>query len=98
MDDLKYGTRDKRGNWSPNKPLEIAPFWLGKFNKLGHFIVEYLWPWNAFHMAVTLAYWFLLIEPNLISFQNWNITWVLILYAVNASGIFIMYVLICMQK
>ena len=26
MDDLKFGTRDKRGNWFPNEPLEIASF------------------------------------------------------------------------
>ena len=42
MDDLEYGTRDKRGNWTPNKPLEIAPFWTGQFGKLGRWIVGYL--------------------------------------------------------
>lgn len=91
MDDLKYGTRDKRGNWSPNTYLEIAPFWTGKFSKLGSFLVEYLWPWNAFHMMVTLAYWFLLIKPNLEAFSTFSLTWVLVLYAVNAGGIFLMY-------
>ena len=30
MDDLEYGTRDKRGNWTPNATLEIAPFWTGQ--------------------------------------------------------------------
>ena len=27
MDDLAFGTRDKRGNWAPSEPLDIAPFW-----------------------------------------------------------------------
>lgn len=25
MDDLKYGTRNKRGDWAPNQPVETAP-------------------------------------------------------------------------
>ena len=25
MDDLTYGTRNKRGDWSPNEPLQYAP-------------------------------------------------------------------------
>lgn len=28
MDDLTYGTRDKRGDWKPNEPADIAPIWL----------------------------------------------------------------------
>lgn len=91
MDDLQFGTRDKRGNWTPNERLEIAPFWLGKWNKMGAFLVEYLWPWNAMHMVVTLAYWFLLIQPNLAQFQSFSLGWTLILYAVNAGGIFLLY-------
>lgn len=31
MDDTSIGTRDKRGNWTPNKPLQIAPFWEGRW-------------------------------------------------------------------
>ena len=25
MDDLMYGTRNKRGDWSPSQPVEYAP-------------------------------------------------------------------------
>ncbi len=91
MDDLKYGTRNKRGDWTPNQALEIAPFWTGKFSKLGSFLIEYLWPWNTFHMIVSLGYWFLLIEPNLEAFKSFSWQWTLILYAVNAGGIFLLY-------
>ncbi len=91
MDDLQYGVRDKRGNWAPNAALEIAPFWTGRFGKLGAFAVDYLWPWNAFHLAVTLGYWFLVIEPNMEAFRTPTIGWFLTLYAINAAGIFLMY-------
>jgi hypothetical protein len=57
MDDLKYGTRDKRGNWTPNRRLAIAPFWDGRFAQMGRFVIDYIWPWNAFHMATALLYW-----------------------------------------
>jgi len=56
MDDLEFGTCDKRGNWTPNATLEIAPFWRGKWDQMGHFLKDYIWPWNAFHMATALIY------------------------------------------
>ena len=61
MDDLQYGVRDKRGQWRPNARLEIAPFWTGRFGQFGRWAVGYLWPHNAIFMAVTLAYWFLVL-------------------------------------
>ena len=27
MDDLAYGTRNKRGDWQPKEPADIAPIW-----------------------------------------------------------------------
>lgn len=90
MDDSTLGTRDKRGNWAPNKPLEIAPMWLGKWNKLGHFMVEYVWPWNAFHMATAILYW-LFVIPDVQTMKTISWDWGLYLLAVNAAGIFILY-------
>ncbi|HSM41805.1 MAG TPA: sterol desaturase family protein, partial [Afifellaceae bacterium] len=28
MDDLPYGTRDRRGDWAPNGRIEIAPLFV----------------------------------------------------------------------
>lgn len=91
MDDLQYGTRDKRGNWTPNAHLEIAPFWTGRFRQMGQFLVGYFWPWNTFHMAVTLAYWVLLIQPNLALYQSFTWAGFFILLAANWAGIFLLY-------
>ena len=92
MDDTLHGTRDKRGDWKPNEPLDIAPFWHRSATprKLLHWFAEYLWPWNAFHMATALAYWFLVI-PDVATLQTLSWDWALWLYAVNAAGIFVMY-------
>ncbi len=90
MDDLKFGTRDKRGNWAPNEPLEIAPFWLGKWRKMARFLLDYIWPWNAFHMATTLLYWFFVIpDVEVMKTMSWG--WGLYLLAVNAAGIFLFF-------
>jgi sterol desaturase/sphingolipid hydroxylase (fatty acid hydroxylase superfamily) len=90
MDDLKFGTRDKRGNWTPNRRLTIAPFWEGRFGQMGRFLIDYLWPWNAFHMATALLYWAFVI-PDVATLQTLSWGWALWLFAVNAAGIFVMY-------
>lgn len=90
MDDLKYGSRDKRGNWAPDAPLEIAPFWQGRFDRMGRFLVDFLWPWNAFHMATALLYWVFVI-PGAEVLQTLALGWALWLLAVNAAGIFVLY-------
>ncbi len=90
MDDLLYGTRDKRGNWTPNDTLEIAPFWTGNWSRMGRFLLDYVWPWNAFHMATALLYWVFVI-PDVTSLQTLSWGWALYLFAVNAAGIFLMY-------
>ena len=56
MDDLKFGTRNKRGDWAPSAHLELPPFWRSRSAcpRFWPGSPEYLWPWNAFHMATAL--------------------------------------------
>lgn len=92
MDDLKFGKRNKRGDWSPNTPLEVAPFWSWppKFLSLLKWIPEYLFPWNAFHLGTTLLYWYFVIPDREVMMDlSWD--WALWLYAVNAAAIFAFY-------
>lgn len=90
MDDLQYGTRNKRGDFKPDGQLDIAPFWTGKFAKVPKWIVDYLWPWNAFHMVVTLLYWHFVI-PDIETMKSLTWDWAVLLLVVNAAGIFAMY-------
>ena len=92
MDDLQFGTRNKRGDWSPNAHPQIAFFWKTPLDvrKWVTFLIGYVWPWNVFHMAVTLIYWnYLLPDWETMKTLSWD--WVLWLYAVNSVGIFLMY-------
>ena len=92
MDDLAFGTRNKRGDWAPKDTLEIAPFWRKPFSLGGilAWIPGYLFPWNAFHMATALLYWFYVVpDVEVMKTLGWG--WALWLYAVNAGAIFLMY-------
>jgi sterol desaturase/sphingolipid hydroxylase (fatty acid hydroxylase superfamily) len=93
MDDLEFGTRNKKGDWSP-KALPQIPFFYSKpfdLPKWLKFIVGYVWPWNVFHMATTLLYWNYIIAPNLEAMKTLAWGWALWLYFANAVGIFIFY-------
>ena len=60
MDDLKFGTRNKRGDWTPNATVELPPLfdWPPRPLALLKWLPSYLFPWNAFHLATALAYWY----------------------------------------
>lgn len=92
MDDLQFGTRNKRGDWAPNHRPEIAPFWAWppRVLKVLKWLPEYIWPWNAFHMATALLYWFYVI-PDIETMKTLAWGWALWLYSVNAVCIFLMY-------
>jgi hypothetical protein len=60
MDDLQFGKRNKRGDWAPDKPLEVAPILVFppqpmKFLK---WLPGYFLPWNAVFMVLGAVYWF----------------------------------------
>jgi sterol desaturase/sphingolipid hydroxylase (fatty acid hydroxylase superfamily) len=92
MDDLKFGTRNRRGDWTPSAPLQIASSWAMPLNpmKFLKFLPDYIWPWNFFHMATTLLYWYFVI-PDVSTMQILSFGWALWLYAVNAAAIFAIY-------
>ena len=66
MDDLLFGTRNKRGDWAPHGRSEIAPFWAWppQFLKILKWIPGYVWPWNAFHMATALLWWYFVVPDS----------------------------------
>ncbi len=92
MDDILYGTRDKRGNWTPNRLAQPAPIWQRPFDlkKVVAWVPEFLWPWNAFHLATALL-WVLVLIPGWESLKSLSIGNYLYLYALNAVGIFLFF-------
>ena len=66
MDDLTFGTRDKRGNWKPNERLEIAPLFVFPPRPLAflRWLPGYFLPWNALFAAAAVAYWHLVVGSD----------------------------------
>ena len=92
MDDLKYGTRDKRGNYAPNEPAGTAPVfvWPPKPLEFLKWIPTYFFPYNALFFLSALAWWQWVIPPvEVMQHLAWG--WVLKLLAVNAVAVFLWY-------
>ena len=71
-------------------PWKLPRFWRGKWDQMGHFLKDYIWPWNAFHVATALLYWvFVIPDVEVMKMISWG--WALYLLAVNAIGIFLLY-------
>lgn len=92
MDDLAFGTRNKRGDWKPKEPVALPPMWRRPFSlpTVLRWIPGYLFPWNAFHLATALLYWRFVI-PDVETMKTLSWGWALWLYAVNGLCIFLMY-------
>ncbi len=85
MDDLIYGTRNKRNDWSPSKPLETAPLFVfpPRPVKLLKWLPAYLLPWNALFFALGAACW-LWLTPSTSTLRTLAPGWVLFLLLRNS--------------
>lgn len=92
MDDLKYGTRNKRGDWAPTEPARLAPLFAfpPKPLQLLKWLPGYFAPYNLFFFATALIYWFFVL-PDFQTMKSLEFVWIFNLYLINALGIFIFY-------
>ncbi|MBW9113990.1 sterol desaturase family protein [Rhizobium cauense] len=92
MDDLRFGVRNKRGDWAPNRPVEYAPlFQLPiRFKAILKWLPHYFLPWNAIFAASAVAYWAWIIPPTEVM-RTFGIDWITWLFAVNAVCVFLFY-------
>jgi sterol desaturase/sphingolipid hydroxylase (fatty acid hydroxylase superfamily) len=92
MDDLVVGTRNKRGDWTPNARLEIAPLY--KFpislRALLGWLPGYFLPWNILFAASAVVYWAWVIPPADV-LRTLQVGWILRLFAVNCVAVFLFY-------
>jgi sterol desaturase/sphingolipid hydroxylase (fatty acid hydroxylase superfamily) len=92
MDDLKFGSRDKRGNWAPHDPAEIAPLfvWPPRPMAFLKWLPSYIFPYNILFFLSALAWWNWVIPPTEVM-QTLALGWVLKLFAVNTVAVFLWY-------
>jgi len=92
MDELKFGTRDKRGNYAPNEPAGTAPLFVFPPRPLAvlKWLPHYFFPYNAIFFLSALAWWTWIIPPvEVMQTLAWG--WVVWLFAVNAGAVFLWY-------
>jgi len=92
MDDALYGTRNKRGDWSPNQRLQYAPLFAfpPRPGALLKWIPHYFLPWNLLFALSAVAYWAWIV-PSVETMRSLTWGWPLRLYAVNAIATFLFY-------
>ena len=92
MDDLSYGTRNKRGDWAPNGALQNAPIfvWPPQPTKFLKWLPAYFLPWNVLFMALGALYWFYL-TPSVETMKTPAIGWIAYLLVRNSVGVLLIY-------
>ena len=95
MDDLRFGARNKRGDYAPNGVLEIAPLFVWPPRPLAflRWLPGYFLPWNLMFFALGALWWFYL-TPSKETMQSYHWTWMLWIWGRNMVGVFIVYGLI----
>jgi sterol desaturase/sphingolipid hydroxylase (fatty acid hydroxylase superfamily) len=92
MDDLLFGTRNKRGDWAPKGRVETAPLFVFppqplKFLK---WLPGYFLPWNLLFMALGALMWFAL-TPSVETLKTVAPGWIAYLLLRNSALVLIVY-------
>ena len=92
MDDLNYGTRNKRGDWTPSAPLETGPLFTPpiRLGKILKWLPSYFLPWNVLFFAIALGAWWLTVPgPDVL--KTLAPGWILVIWLRNMALILVIY-------
>jgi sterol desaturase/sphingolipid hydroxylase (fatty acid hydroxylase superfamily) len=92
MDDLIYGTRNKRGDWKPKEAIEPPPVFVWPPRLLGllRWLPHYLVPWNALFLGLAMLFWFFL-TPPMAMLRTLAPGWILYLLVRNSALVLLAY-------
>ena len=95
MDDALSGTRNKRGDWKPNKlaaypPVFVWPAQPLAFLKWMFGYPGYILPWNLLYGAVGVVLW-LFLTPSMDTMKSFSVGWIAYLLARNALVVFLFF-------
>ena len=92
MDDLKFGTRNKRGDYAPSTPLGSAPIfvWPPRPIQFLKWLPGYFLPWNLLFFALGAVMWFYL-TPSYETLQTLDWRWIAYIWIRNSILVFVLY-------
>ena len=92
MDDLLYGTRNQRGDWSPSRHAALAPLFVlpPRPRAFLRWLPHYFLPWNLLFALSAVAWWTWIVPPveTMRTLSRGGPLW---LFAVNAIAVFLFY-------
>ena len=88
MDDSAFGTRNRRGDWQPAKPITYPPVFVwppkpGKFLRWFFGFPGYIWPWNLLYAVISLLIW-RYATPSMDTAKDFAPGWILFVLIRNA--------------
>ncbi|MBG1233502.1 sterol desaturase family protein [Aestuariivirga litoralis] len=89
MDELAHGTRNKRGDWDPKNPADIAPIWHWPPQPIRvlKWIPSYFLPYDILFIASAFIWWhFVLPDVEVMKTLAWG--WILKLFVINTVALF----------
>lgn len=92
MDELLYGTRDRRGHFEPKKPAQPAPLFdfPPRPAAILRWLPHYFLPWNLFFFATAALVWaFALPDPATMARLEWG--WISALFLVNSLMVLLLF-------
>jgi sterol desaturase/sphingolipid hydroxylase (fatty acid hydroxylase superfamily) len=92
MDDLQYGTRNKRGDFAPKDPLKTAPLFVFPPQPLNFlkWLPGYFLPWNVLFMGLAAIFWFYL-TPDIATMKTLAPGWIIYLLVRNSLLVLAIY-------
>lgn len=92
MDDLKFGKRNKRGDWAPHAPVGTAPVFVFPPRPLAllKWLPHYFLPYNLLFAVVTLIWWRWVL-PDVETMKTFGWAWILRLFIVNSTAVFVFF-------
>jgi sterol desaturase/sphingolipid hydroxylase (fatty acid hydroxylase superfamily) len=88
MDDSALGTRNKRGDWTPNRRVAYGKVFVWPPQPVGFakWLVGfpgYIWPWNLFYAGLAIVAW-LVATPSMASTSTLSPGWIAVVLVRNA--------------
>ena len=92
MDDLIYGSRNKRGDWAPHEPAATAPLFVFPPKPLAllKWIPSYFFPFNLIFAASAYLLWTYIL-PDLSRFRDLDMILAVQLYLLNTCALMIFF-------
>ena len=87
MDEALFGSRDRRGDWTPAKPLDYPRVFVGppQLRAILRWLPGYLLPWNLLYALLAVLFWVYL-TPSLATMQTLEPGWIGLVLLRNAAA------------